>query len=69
MYDFHHIGHLTEFGPRETKGDGMNRNEMGSYYWPAGHTGWTDEGVTFIEISPVSEIREVMDHLATKMAG
>lgn len=39
------------------------------YYWPAGHTGWTDEGVSFIEISPVHEIRDVMEHLATKMAA
>ena len=38
------------------------------YYWPGGHTGWTDEGVTFIEISPAAEIREVMEHLAAKMA-
>lgn len=39
------------------------------YYWPAGHTGWTDEGVTFIEFSPVVEMAEVMAHLAAKMAA
>ena len=39
------------------------------YYWPAGHTGWTDDGVSFIEFSPVTEIREVMGHLAAKMAA
>ena len=22
------------------------------YYWPGGHTGWTDDGVTFVEFSP-----------------
>src|SRR4051812_19700468 len=21
-----------------------------AYYWPGGHTGWTDEGVTFVEV-------------------
>lgn len=40
-----------------------------AYYWPAGHTGWTDEGVTFIEFSPADEVRKVMEHLATKMAA
>ena len=27
------------------------------YYWPGGHTGWTDEGVTFIEFSPAARDR------------
>lgn len=39
------------------------------YYWPAGHTGWTDGGVTFIEVSPTAEIATVMQHLAAAMAG
>jgi len=39
------------------------------YYWPAGHTGWTDEGVTFLEWSPTSDITPVLEHLAAQMAG
>jgi len=39
------------------------------YYWPAGHTGWTDEGMTFIEISPAAELEPVMTHLQRAMAG
>ncbi|MCU1354272.1 MAG: cupin protein [Acidimicrobiales bacterium] len=39
------------------------------YHWPAGHTGWTDEGVTFLEFSPTSEIQPVLEHLAGKMAA
>jgi hypothetical protein len=39
------------------------------YYWPAGHTGWTDEGVTFLEFSPTEEIRPVLEHLAAQMAS
>lgn len=39
------------------------------YYWPAGHTGWTDTGVTFVEFSPTVEIAEVMAHLAAKMSA
>jgi hypothetical protein len=39
------------------------------YYWPAGHTGWTDEGVTFLEFSPAAEIQPVLEHLAAQMSG
>ena len=28
-----------------------------AYYWPGGHTGWTDEGVTFLEVSPADELQ------------
>lgn len=38
------------------------------YHWPAGHTGWTDEGVVFIEFSPTDEITPVLEHLATQLA-
>lgn len=39
------------------------------YHWPAGHTGRTDEGVTFVEISPAAEIAPVLEHLAAQMAA
>lgn len=39
------------------------------YYWPAGHTGWTEEGVTFLEFSPTAEILPVLDHLSKLLAG
>jgi hypothetical protein len=38
------------------------------YYWPGGHTGWTDDGVTFIEFSPTDEIRPVLEHLAAQLS-
>jgi hypothetical protein len=38
------------------------------YYWPAGHTGWTDEGVTFLEWSPAADIAPVLEHLAAQLA-
>ena len=38
-----------------------------AYYWPGGHTGWTDEGVVFYEISPTAEITPVLEHLAAQM--
>jgi hypothetical protein len=39
------------------------------YYWPAGHTGWTEEGVTFLEFSPAAELRPVLEHLATQLSA
>lgn len=38
------------------------------YYWPAGHTGWTDEGVVFVEFSPTDAIAPVLEHLAAQMS-
>jgi hypothetical protein len=38
------------------------------FYWPAGHTGWTDEGVVFLELSPAEQLQPVLDHLATQVA-
>jgi hypothetical protein len=39
------------------------------YYWRGGHTGWTEEGVTFLEFSPTGEIQPVLEHLASQMAA
>jgi hypothetical protein len=38
------------------------------YYWPGGHTAWTDEGVTFVEFSLTDEIRPVLEHLAGQLS-
>ena len=38
------------------------------YYWPGNHTGWTDEGVTFIEFSPADQLQPVLDHLAAQLS-
>jgi len=39
-----------------------------AYYWPAGHTGWTDTGVVFVELSPAAELQPVLEHLAAQFA-
>jgi hypothetical protein len=39
------------------------------YYWPGGHTGWTDEGVTFIEFSPAAELRPVLEHVGAQLSS
>lgn len=32
------------------------------YYWPAGHTARTAEGVVFLEVGPTAQMREFSDH-------
>ena len=39
-----------------------------TYYWPGGHTGWTEEGVVFVEFSPTDEIVPVLQHIAAQLA-
>ena len=38
------------------------------YYWPGGHTGWTDEGVIFIEFSPAEDLAPVLKHVGAQLA-
>ncbi len=40
-----------------------------SYYWPAGHTGWTDEGIVFVEFSNAEQIRPVLEHIGAQLAS
>ena len=39
------------------------------FYFPAGHTGWSEEEVAWIEFSPEKEMNMVMDHIGKKMQG
>lgn len=38
------------------------------YYWPAGHTAKTSDGVVFLEVGPVAEMRQFGEH-AKKVLG
>ncbi len=37
------------------------------YYWPGGHTAWTEEGVVFIELSPADDLRPVLEHVGARL--
>jgi hypothetical protein len=65
-----HWGYVLAGSIRLRYADGSEeQNSAGDvYYWPGGHTGWTDEGVTFLEFSPAAEIQPVLEHLAAQMA-
>jgi hypothetical protein len=66
-----HWGYVLEGSIRLRFADGTEEVDQAGdvYYWPAGHTGWTDEGVTFLEFSPAADIAPVLEHLARQMAG
>jgi hypothetical protein len=39
-----------------------------AYFWPAGHTGWTEGGVVFVELSPAADLQPVLEHLGAQLA-
>ena len=65
-----HWGYVTKGSITVRYADGTQETTRAGelYYWPGGHTGWTDEGVTFIEFSPADAIRPVLEHLANQMS-
>ncbi len=65
-----HWGYVVEGSINLRFADGTEETSRAGdlYYWPGGHTGWTDEGVTFIEFSPARELRPVLDHVAAQLA-
>ena len=38
------------------------------FYWPAGHVGWTVEGVEMLELSRTEEIMPVLEHIGRQLA-
>ncbi len=66
-----HWGYVIAGSIRLRYADGREETSRAGdvYYWPGGHTGWTDEGVTFLEFSPTDDILPVLDHLSKQLAG
>ena len=66
-----HWGYIVEGSINLRYADGHEEtNRAGDvYYWPGGHTGWTDEGVVFLEWSPTAEIQPVLEHLGKQLIG
>ena len=69
--DCPHWGQVLQGSITVRYGDGREEtNRAGDvYYWPGGHVGWTDEGVTFLEYSPTAEIMPVLDHISKQVAA
>lgn len=66
-----HWGYVLQGSITLRYGDGTEETTRAGelYFWPGGHTAWTDEGVTFVEFSPADEIRPVLEHLGRQLAS
>ena len=64
-----HWGYVTEGSITLRYADGTEETTRAGdvYYWPGGHTAWTDEGVKFVEFSPAHEIAPVLAHLGAQL--
>jgi hypothetical protein len=64
-----HWGYVVEGSINLRYADGHEETSSAGelYYWPAGHTGWTDTGVVFVEFSPAAELEPVLQHLASQL--
>ncbi len=59
-----HWGIVIEGSIHLTHADGSVETAHGGevYFWPAGHTGKTDEPCVFLEIGPIAEMRQFGDN-------
>ncbi len=66
-----HWGYVLEGSITLRYADGHEETNNGGdvFYWPGGHTGWTDTGVVFLEYSPTVDILPVLAHLGKQLAG
>jgi hypothetical protein len=66
-----HWGYIISGSITVRYGDGTEEtNRAGDlYYWPSGHTGWTDDGVVFVEFSPAAELQPVLQHIGAQLAA
>ena len=64
-----HYGYVLEGSITVEYADGTRETTSAGevYYWPGGHTGWTDDGVVFLEWSPTAEIQPVLEHIANQL--
>jgi hypothetical protein len=65
-----HWGYVLEGAITVQYADGSEETTSAGqmYYWPGGHTGWTDTGVKFVEFSPADQLQPVLEHLSAQLA-
>jgi hypothetical protein len=65
----HHWGIVLEGSIHIEHGDGTVEvaNAGTAYHWPAGHTGWTEEPVVFLEVGPCAAMRQFGEHAKAKL--
>ena len=64
-----HWGYVVKGSIRVRYADGSEEVDGAGdlYYWPGGHTAWTDDGVVFIEFSPAEDLRPVLEHVSARL--
>jgi hypothetical protein len=65
-----HWGYMLEGSMTVLYADGTEEVSRAGdvFYWPGNHTGWTDEGATFVEFSPAAEWHPVLEHIGAQLA-
>ncbi len=61
-----HFGIVLEGELTVRYGDGAEETTRAGdlYYWPAGHTGWTDQGVVFMAVTPLAQVEQMEQAMA-----
>ena len=61
-----HYGIVIEGDITISYGDGAHESARAGdlYYWPAGHTGWTDQGVEFVAVTPLAQQEQMEQRMA-----
>jgi hypothetical protein len=60
-----HWGYLVKGSMSVRYADGTEETVKAGevFYWPAGHTAWTNEDTAILDVSPEKEFAEVMAHI------
>ena len=61
-----HYGIVTEGSITIRYQDGSEETTRAGelYYWPAGHPGWSDEGVVFMAVTPLAQVEDMEETIA-----
>lgn len=61
-----HWGTVVEGDIRVRYADGAEESTHAGehFFWPAGHTAWTDGGVVFVAVTPLHEVRDMEEQMA-----
>jgi hypothetical protein len=68
--DCAHWGYVVEGSIHVRYADGTEEITRAGelFHWPGGHTGWTEEGVVFVELSPAEDIKPVLEHVSAQLS-
>jgi hypothetical protein len=61
-----HVGIVLEGEITVRYADGAEETSRAGdlYHWPAGHTGWSDQGVDFVAVTPLAQVEQMEETMA-----